>query len=252
MRNALASHSPRRLAPVRKGWSMSKFLTAETKLSYADLEHMNITKRSKRHLQRVVPAWTASRAAIQAVVSAKLKRFARYIGCEQAEVDKASDLADLEVLARKAQREMRRFDNPRFPSYHVAAHLKSVESRSLAALWIYEIYSAYRLGHNSVEIARALSITPWAVRQHLHRLNQVARQVCPELCAPTRDYGGKYSRETYLDSKIAKAERLLEQAKGKRVPVYAARLAELRKMKEQRDGERNRATVFSSANRAAA
>ena len=225
---------------------MRKFLTAETKLSYADLEYMSLTKRSERHLQRVVPPWTASRAAIQAVVTAKLKRFAWYIGCEQAEVDKASDLADLEVLARKAQRAMRRFDNPRFPSYHVAAYLKSVKSRSLAALWIYEIYSAYRLGHNSVEIARALSITPWAVRQHLHRLNKVAREVCPELCTPARNYGGKHSRETYLDAKIAEAEKSLERAKGKRARMYEARLAELRKMKEQRDTERRHATLYSS------
>jgi hypothetical protein len=81
------------------------------------------------------------------------------------------------------------------------------------------------------------------VRQRLHRLNQVARQVGPELCVPTRNYGGKCSRETYLDAKIAETEQLLKRAKNKLAPVYEARLAALRKMKEQRDTERRHATL---------
>jgi len=59
----------------------------------------------------------------------------------------------------------------------------------------------------------------------LHRLNKVAHELFPDLCAPTRDYGGKYSRETYLDAKISEAEQLLKRAKTKRVPVYEARLS---------------------------
>jgi hypothetical protein len=172
-------------------------------VSYADLEHMSLTKRSEQHLQRVVPPWTASRETIQAVVIAKLKRYTRFTGCKKAEIEKAGDLlAALDVLARKSQRRIRRFaDSPRFASYHVAEHLKSVKTRSIAALWIFEIYSAYRLGRNSVDIAQQLGISPWSVRQHLFRLNQVARVVCPELCAPARDFGGIRSRETYLGRK---------------------------------------------------
>jgi hypothetical protein len=167
-------------------------------------------------------------------------------------VEKASDLATLDALAKKSQRRIRRFaDSPRFASYHVAEHLKSVKTRSIAALWIFEIYSAYRLGRNSVDIAQQLGITPWAVRQHLFRLNQVARVVCPELCVPARDFGGIHSRESYLDSKIAEVEQKLERASKRpklsaRAPVYKTRLAELRKMKEQRESERRHATLYSS------
>jgi hypothetical protein len=229
---------------------VKRFLTLDTKLSYSDLEHMSLTKRSQQHLQRVVPQWAFSKEAIRAVVLAKLKRYARFTGCKKSEIDKASDLTALETLARKSQRCIRRFDNPRFRSYHVAAHLKSVRSRSLAALWIYEIYSAYRLGRNSIDIAEALGITPWSVRQHLFRLNQVARVVCPELCAPARDFGGIHSRETHLDSKIAAVEQKLERARNqpKLRARYEATLATLRKMKVERQAERRQATVYSSKN----
>lgn len=239
---------------------MKKFLTPDTKLSYGDLQHLSLTTRSEQHLQRVVPPWTSSREAIQAVVLAKLKRYTRAIGGnKKAKIEQASDLAALETLARKSQRRLRRFDSPKFPSYHVAEHLKSVKTRSLAALWIYEIYSAYRLGRNSIDIAKHLGITPWSVRQHLHRLNKVAREVCPELCTPMRSYGGKYSRETYLDGKIAETERKFERASRRpklsaRGLVYETRLATLRKMKADREESRRQATLYrtSSANRAAA
>jgi hypothetical protein len=227
---------------------MTKFLTPETKLSYADLEHMRLTKRSEQHLQRVVPPWTASREAIQAVVIAKLKRYTRFTGCKKTELEKAGDLlAALDVLARKSQRRIRRFaDSPRFASYHVLEHLKSVRTRSLAALWIFEIYSAYRLGWNSVDIAQQLGITPWAVRQHLFRLNQVARVVCPELCAPARDFGGVHSRRRYLEAKIAKAEQLAERTrkKPKLCARYEARLVILRNTKAQQEAECQHATLY--------
>jgi hypothetical protein len=259
MRGALEANPPRRFGALGRDCSLTnRLLTAETPLSYADLQHLSLTTRSEQHLQRAVPAWAFSREAIQAIVLEKLKRYARFTGCRKTEIEKAqSDLAALDALARKSQRRLRRFDNPQFEStYHVAAHLKSVKTRSLAALWIYEIYSAYRLGRNSVDIARQLGITPWAVRQHLFRLNQVARVVCPELCAPARNFGGIRSRETYIDAKITAVEKKIGRASKHprwrtRVPLYEAQLATLRKMKEQRDGERNRATVFSSANRAA-
>jgi hypothetical protein len=229
----------------------NKFLTPETQLSYTDLEHMSLTKRSEQHLQRVVPQWAFSREASQAVVIAKLKRYTRFTGCKKAEIEKAGDLlAALDVLARKSQRRIRRFaDNPRFASYHVAEHLKSVKTRSITALWIFEIYSAYRLGRNSVDIARQLDISPWSVRQHLFRLNQVARVICPEMCAPARDFGGIHSRTTYIDAKIAEAEKKIERASRSKkycrlVPVYQSKLAELRKMKEQRDTERQHATLY--------
>ena len=232
----------------------SKFLTPETQLSYADLEHMSLTRRSEQHLQRVVPPWTASREAIQAVVIAKLKRYTRFTGCKKAEIEKAGDLlAALDALARKSQRRIRRFaDSPRFASYHVLEHLKSVKTRSIAALWIFEIYSAYRLGRNSVDIAQQLGITPWSVRQHLFRLNQVARVICPELCAPARDFGGIHSRERYLDAKIAEAERKVERASRSKkycglVPVYESKLAELRKMKADREAARQHATLYRTA-----
>ena len=236
MQHALAANSPRRFGPLQRGCSLSRFLTPETQLSYGDLQHLSYTRRSEQHLQRVVPPWTASREAIQAVVIAKLKRYTRFTGCKKTEIEKAGDLlAALDVLARKSQRRIQRFANsPRFASYHVAEHLKSVKTRSIAALWIFEIYSAYRLGRNSVDIAQQLGITPWSVRQHLFRLNQVARVICPELCAPARDFGGIRSRETYLDAKIAETEQRLKRAKGKRVPVYEDKLATLRKLKEQR------------------
>jgi hypothetical protein len=221
---------------------LSRFLTPETQLSYGDLQHLSYTRRSEQHLQRVVPPWTASREAIQAVVIAKLKRYTRVTGCKKTEVDGASDLTTLELLARKSQRRMRRFVGPQFTNF--ATHLKSVKTRSLAALWVFELYAAYRLGRTSVDIAQQLGITPWSVRQHLFRLNQVARVICPELCAPARDFGGVHSRETYIDAKIAETEQRLKRAKGKRVPVYEARLATLRKMKEQRDTERRHATLY--------
>jgi len=149
---------------------------------------------------------------------------------------------------------------PRFAkTYHVAAHLKSVKSRSLAALWIYEIYAGYRLGRNSIDIAQQLGISPWSVRQHLHRLNKVALELFPHLRVPAREYGGPCTREAFLDTKIAKAERRAERAsKSKKycglVPVYQSKLAELRKMKADREVERQHATLYStsSANRAAA
>jgi len=239
----------------------SKFLTPDTKLSYGDLQHLSLTTRSEQHLQRVVPPWTSSREVIQAVVIAKLKRYTRFTGCKKTEIEKAGDLlAALDVLARKSQRRIRRFANsPRFASYHVLEHLKSVKTRSIAALWIFEIYSAYRLGRNSIDIAQHLGITPWAVRQHLFRLNQVARVICPELCAPARDFGGIHSRETYIDAKIAETERKLERASRRpklsaRGLVYETRLATLRKMKADREELRRQATLYrtSSANRAAA
>jgi hypothetical protein len=217
-------------------------------LSYADLQHLSLTTRSEQHLQRVVPPWTSSREAIKAIVLAKLKRYVGFTGCSKLEIERASDLAALETLARKSQRRLRRFDSPQFPSYHVAEHLRSVKTRSLAALWIYEIYSAYRLGRNSIDIAEALGITPWSVRQHLFRLNQVARVVCPELCAPARDFGGIHSRETHLDSKIVAVEQKLERARNqpKLRARYEATLATLRKMKGERQAERRQATVYSS------
>jgi hypothetical protein len=237
----------------------NRLLTAETPLSYSDLERLHLTRRSEQHAQRVIPPWTYSREAIQKVILEKLKRYTRYIGgCEQAEVNNATDLPALDALARKSQRHLRRSCKPRLAkAFHVAEHLSSVKTRSLAALWVSELYMAYRLGRNSVDIASVLKISPWAVRQHLFRLNQVAKIVCPELCATSRNFGGVYSRETYLDAKIAEAERKAERAsKSKKccrlVPVYQGKLAELRKMKAAREAERREATVFSSANRAAA
>lgn len=227
---------------------MKNFLTAETKISYGDLEHMSLTKRSQQHLQRTIPQWAFSKEAIQAVVLAKLKRYRRFTGCKKSEIEKASGLTALETLARKSQRRIRRFDSPQFRSYHVAAHLKSVNTRSLAALWIFEIYSAYRLGRNSVDIAQQLGITAWGVRQHLFRLNQVARVVCPELCAPARDFGGIRSRGTHLDAKIAAVEQKLERVRNqpKLRARYEATLATLRKMKVERQAERRHATVYSN------
>jgi hypothetical protein len=229
-----------------------KFLTAETKLSYADLQHLSLTNRSQQHLQRTVPQWALSKEAIKAVVLAKLKRYTRFIGGnKKREIDKASDLTALETLARKSQRSIRRFDSPQFRSYHVAQHLKSVKTRSLAALWIYEIYAAYRLGRNSVDIALQLGITPWTVRQHLHRLNKVALELFPHLCVPARQYGGPCTRETFLDTKIAEAERRVERASRSKkycglVPVYKNKLAELRKMKADREAERQHATLYQN------
>ena len=127
-----------------------------------------------------------------------------------------------------------------------------MKHRSLAALWIYEIYAAYRLGRSSVDIARHLEISPWTVRQHLHRLNKVALELFPHLCVPARQYGGPCTRETFLDTKIAEAERRVERASRSKkycrlVPVYKSKLAELRKMKDDREAAWQHATLYRTA-----
>src|ERR1700745_3239176 len=76
MFNALASNSPRRFSPLRRSCSLTnRLLTAETPLSYSDLERLHLTRRSEQHAQRVIPPWTYSREAIKIVILEKLKRY---------------------------------------------------------------------------------------------------------------------------------------------------------------------------------
>jgi len=234
-------------------------LTPTTPLSFADMQHLSLLKRAKLHSARIAPPWAFNREAIKKIITERLRRYCLFTGAKKEDVEKArNSLAALDALARESQRRLRKFDSPRFAkSYHVAEHLKSVETRSLAALWIYILYASYRLGSRSTDVAEVIGISPWSVRQNLRRLNQVARAVCPDLCVPSRVYDGPLSRQEYLDRKISEVEQQVERAaKSKRyrsrVPVYEARLTELRKMKEARDAEQKTATIFSSSAHCAA
>src|SRR5262249_19812616 len=125
---------------VRNAEGGAAFLTADTKLSYADLSRLHLTARlGKPHGQRAVPQWVYSRDAIQRVILAKLKRYAKWTGAGP-DVLAASSLAELEELARVAQQKIRKHQYKRKGVFHVDAHLQSVKSRSLAALWLLEIY----------------------------------------------------------------------------------------------------------------
>ena len=204
---------------------------------YRQQFHLSQQTAGRVHRGRPVPAWAYSTDAFQRVL---LERLRRYIcsggtGISRVEANKLN-LEKLVVMAAKYEPKTGSFA-PNF-----VTHVKSLNNRSIVALWAFIAWHAYRLGESSVDIGLQLSIRPESVRQCLHRLNESARAVVPELCQPKRLYGGGYSREDYLDAVEKNILRMLARSKSHKTSLEA-RLASIRKMKAEREKLRQEATV---------
>lgn len=124
-------------------------------------------------------------------------------------------------------------------------------SADLFRLWSALIWKYYRSGLSSVDCAKEMGMSPVQVRQQIHRLALVARQLFPELCPACRDFGGPHSRSAYLPMRIAEAEAALQRARtGKRRDAQRAarlerELAALEELQRKRESEIDAATVYS-------
>jgi len=184
------------------------FLTARSGISYSDYR-VSMHLKERRRCRRVVPPWAYDTKAMRLIFETRAARVLKM---------------GVELVGTREH---------------------------LLRLWAGIVWHVYRRGLNSVEAAQELNITPWCLRQQLRRLNIVAREVCPELTAPARLYGGPIKRSIYLDQKILDLEWKLKRAqqRGRRghIPRYQIQLEGLRNLKSERDGARQKATVFCRA-----
>jgi hypothetical protein len=153
--------------------------------------------------QRVVPLWAMNDVDVKTVVLEKLRRFCR--NSTGVKTQSLTDRAALDVAAREATERLGThiLNEKLSESQRTIMESRIADSeRSRSAILVNIVYFSYRLGWNSVAVAEKLKLSPVAVRQHLHRLNVVAKDLMPEKSVLGRVRRGP-QQAAYLDMKIA-------------------------------------------------
>lgn len=155
-------------------------------LSWDDYRRMGQQSHAPRN--RPVPSWTLSNEKVRAVIFARLKQ---YVGGHP-----GATMWELAKLAEKKRDALAKKLLPRLNDYQrslIEAHARATKN-GIAGLWVRLLYEKYRLGMRCTDISENMqgAISPWSVRGHLQRLNEIARRLFPEDCLPrTKHYGKK-------------------------------------------------------------
>jgi hypothetical protein len=145
--------------------------SVETGLSWADAEFMQVQHRT---LHLPCPAWAASDEKVRRVVAAKL--------CVLIRKNIVPD--DLKALREEIEpRVMAQLQKNALPpdAKESQQHLCTViRCGGPLAFWTSLCYRRFRLGQNSVELARIYGVKPVAIRQQTFRLSLIARVLFPD------------------------------------------------------------------------
>jgi hypothetical protein len=148
-------------------------------VDYKELERTHITSRSFRD-PKWTPQWALDDKKVRLVVYQHVWNYVARIS--QRSLRPGIPLNELENLAQTLVRED--YQRRKQRSYSAReiriteAHLRHVE-KGYASLMVTLIYKAYRERLKGIDIADILEMTPGAVRQILHRLNCIARNLFP-------------------------------------------------------------------------
>jgi hypothetical protein len=156
---------------------------AQTSFGYqGDGDRSHIVRRESRSARWTSP-WAMSDAKTRHVVYTYTWRYVKHTlgGTPKAGLP----LAELEKIARTTCREKiasRISRTPQASRAGIIAHLDSSEN-GVASRVTRLIYLAYRRGLRGPDLADELGMSRSSVRQLLHRLNIIARELFPESCA---------------------------------------------------------------------
>ncbi len=156
-------------------------VTKESNITWEDYGRMGQQDLSdSQDNRRPVPTWTQNNECVRRVICSYMAGFLH-------QTAPLTTLADLRMADEMAVQILRSS-----PSQEFKKRLAAVEKAgSYSALAVNIIYLAYRSHYSSVEISKETGLMPGAVRASLMRLNNYARELFPELCAPRAKIAGR-------------------------------------------------------------
>jgi transposase len=199
-----------------------KLVSVESQLAWSDVERMQTDRRSQAVFRRLDYTWAFNDKEVQRVIAAKIA----VIACARAIPDSLEKLRALDTLAIS-----------RLAVNRSEANRKSAAAAQrvggLAPYFAALIFRAMRLGEDSVQLASELQVTAPGIRNTLHGLNLVAKQLAAGtfcLCKPMRyrHRGGPQGPAPRWDFKAAIPLRAAGMSYGEIAAKYGMHLETVR------------------------
>ena len=173
---------PEHFDPYQFAGKTARPVSADSGIAFSDYGRMHVQKILGVG-RKWIPAWALDDGKFRRVLIARIYRYG-----SRGPLPKEPSLKTSTRIANRMERVQRNVDEKAMPQYQRqlrAVHRQHIKRAGGYAEFITAIaWRSYRLGETSTAIAEALGCKPVVVRQHLRRLNNIARQLFPEDCLP--------------------------------------------------------------------